>query len=366
MVLRRSSRVTLNGLLNIDKNDLTPSARYILDRDKAPEDLQKLLDELTSGIAALSQFQDILSVSLHTEDGDIVNRHYAYYESLVYLRESVGSWLDRNVLSALTTLRPFLELSVLHLYWYLRCESTTYRPYYVWLRKGKGKPTFGKARRFLFESMPAKEHVSQERLRELEEVIANIYKELCLYNHTPRMDESITAKARGMGTVALESFYYYLHIANILLRQVVFLYILAYPMCLFPVDKHQKWGFSGPVGLFFDKMNYVRLESYIGEESIAALTEGLVSLPNVQSLREWFDSLPDMSAPEIEADWTELTEDNPEFNKTEAQDLHSRLSLVKSQSRALGWALNYVVEHTQDQGLTDEVVRTLRKRIREW
>lgn len=34
------------------------------------------------------------------------NRHYCYYESLVYLRESASCWMSGNTLAAVTLLRP--------------------------------------------------------------------------------------------------------------------------------------------------------------------------------------------------------------------------------------------------------------------
>jgi hypothetical protein len=224
------------------------------------------------------------------ETSDLVNRHYAYYEGLVYLRESVVSWLDRNVLAGLTLLRPFLELFVFHVYWYVRCKHKSYKPYYDWLKHGKGKPGFQNALDYIFNNLPTKGWASEKRLQELKLTIQNGYKTLYAYNHTPQMNESITAKSGGLGNLALESFLYYLELTNILLHQVVYLFILAYPMSLFPVEKHIKWAFSGPVGLFFDKVNYAIIETCIGPDSAAILKQSLAPVTEVQSLLECFDS----------------------------------------------------------------------------
>lgn len=358
--------ISLKALLNLGDENLKPFAKNILDSNELPEDLQELLKELTRGIRAFSQFQDILDVSLDIDDHYIINRHYAYFESLVYIREGVVSWLDRNVLAALTLLRPFLELAILHLFWFLRCRRKSYKPYYEWLKHDKGKPPFQNALNYVFDNLPSKGWVNEKRLQELKQVILNAYKTLCAYNHTPNIKDSITAKSGGLGNVALESFFYYLHITNILLHQVVYLFILAYPMSLFPVERHKKWGFSGPVGLFFDNANYALLEIYIGSDNISSLKQSLSSIPDVISLMEWFNSFPDLTFQETDADWEQLENEVSGLKKENVKDLRQRLALMKSFNRSLDWALNYVVDSTQDNNIPDEVIENLRKRIRTW
>jgi len=353
-------------LLNLNDKNLKPFTKNLLDSNELSEDVQSLLTELSRGINALFQFQDILDISLDPDDSDVINRHYPYFESLVYLRESVVSWLDRNVLAALTLLRPFLELSVLHIYWFLQCRERNYKPYYDWLKQDKGKPSFRDALDYVFDNVPAKVWVTEQRLQELKQVISNSYKTLCAYNHTPKMDESITAKSEGFGNVSLEVFYYYFHIVTILLRQVVYLFILTYPMSLFPIEKHTKWGFGGPVGLFFDKINYTRLETYIGSENITTLKQALSSMPYVESLIEWVDSFPTLTLEEIDADWERLGQDEPYFKKPDVNNLFQRLAFMKGYNRSLTWAMNYIVEHTQDVDIPNEVIEKIRKQVRNW
>jgi hypothetical protein len=357
--------IPLTKLLNLSDEEIRTFTKDLFDSNELSKDadIQALLTELSRGINALFQFQDILSVSVDT---DLINQHYPYYESLVYLRESVVSWLDRNVLASLTLLRPFLELSVLHLYWYLICKESDNKQYYDWLKRDKGKPTFQDALNYVFKNMPAKGLVSEQRLQELEQSIRNIYKGLCAYNHTPKMNESIAARSGGFGNISLESFLYYLHVTTLLLRQVIYLFILIYPMSLFPVERHKKWGFGGPVGLFFDKTDYMRLEAYIGLQNITTLKQDLNSIPEVQSLIEWFDSLPTLTSEQINADWKQLEQANPAFKKSNAKSLPERLALEKSLRRSRGWALNYVVDHIQDVEITEEILERLKRRVKDW
>ncbi len=361
--------IPLIRLLNLDDSDLKPFTKALLDTQEQDEDLQTSLSELTRGIRAIFQFQDILDVSIDQDAPILINRHYAYYESLVYLRESVVSWLDRNVLAALTLLRPFVELSVLHLYWYLRCRETSYKPYYDWLDqdKDKGKPHFQEVLDYVSKNLPAREWIGEGRLEELKKVIKNAYQALCAYNHTPKIEESIAGKSGGPGNISLDMFLYCLELTNILLHQVVYLFILAYPMSLFPVEKHEKWGFKGgPVGLVFDKTNYALLEAYVGSDNVTALKQSLSSSPDVKRLTEWFDSLPTLTPDEIDADWERVTREMPEFSEQDSVQLGVRLAIMKSLARSRGWALNYIVEEPEEIGIPNEIVEGLRKRLRAW
>lgn len=367
------SDISLIGLLNLNQGNMKPFTKELLTGDQQSKWLQSQLSDLSRGINALFQFQDILDISIDNPTTDLVNRHYTYYESLVYLRESVASWLDQNVIAGLALLRPFLELSVFHIYWDRRCRHESYTVYYEWLKYGKGKPGFRTALSQVFDNLLCKDWVSEKRLLELKTTIENIYKSLCSYNHTPLMDESVTATSGSPGNIALESFYYCLVMTNLLIHQVTYLYVLAYPMSLFPVEKHLKWAFGGPVGLYFDKVNYAVVETYIGAENVVTLKQSIKNTPEINSLTEWFNSLPTLTMEEIDADWDRLKLENPNFDKgiptlsaSDLKRLYARLALVKSHNRALGWALNYVIDEMQHTGMSDEAIEKLKRRLRTW
>jgi hypothetical protein len=119
-------------------------------------------------------------------------------------------------------------------------------------------------------------------------------------------------------------------------------------MCLFPVDGFTKWGFSGPIGLFFDRCSFAFVEDFIGRRDTAKLSSLLRSLPEVVSLSKWFEDMPVLSPEEIEADWHKvererqlhLSED--EGASTAEAVMSWRLAADKAHFRALRWALNYV------------------------
>ena len=356
----------LEALLNIDKEHLKPFTKDILNLTDQPDDFRNVMSELSRGINAYFQFQDILDVELDL-DTEMVNRHYCYFESLMYLRESVVSWLDRNVLAGLTLLRPFLELALLHIYWYLKCSRKTYVKYYEWLKNGKGKPPFQNSLNYIFEHLPTIEQIGKTRADELKNNIQYIYKSLCSYNHTPKLEDSIAAKSGGFGNVHYEYFLFYIMTINILMHQLIYLYILAYPMSLFPVNKYEKWGFTDyPVGLFFDRMNYAILEHFVDTDNINKLKNSLKDASDVISLMQWFNSQPILTEEQIENSWRQVIARHPESKMKEAVELGERIALIKSYDRSLQWAQNYVVEDEKYRDIPDEVLERDRKRVRNW
>lgn len=85
-------------VLGIDTKDMKGFSKETLNFFTDSETYQ----EFSNAIRAFTQFQDIFNLSLNGNDlpseRDMFNRHYCYFEGLIYLRESVSSWLDGNIL----------------------------------------------------------------------------------------------------------------------------------------------------------------------------------------------------------------------------------------------------------------------------
>ena len=324
-------------IFNINKENVKPFTKdisYFLENNDQVIDVKW-------GVKAYFQFQDILAVE---EDGNpLTHRHYCYYESLVAVRESIVSCLDQNILAGLVLLRPFLELSLMHLYWYIRCEHKGYKPYYDWFEGKKGKPPFKNQLDYIFSNLSAEGHISHKEIIEIKDAINNIYKSLCSYNHTPKLDESIINLCGGWGNISKHGFTSYWRKISNLLRKIVHLYILVYPMALFPVDRYQKWAFHGPLGLTFDKYNFAYLKMFIGFDKLSQLMDQLVLSEAVIHWYQWFNSLPDLDDKEIEKDWIKFFK---EYNLFDTEDVIIRNNLYKANARLNSWFPNYLHEPT--------------------
>jgi len=319
--------------------------------------------ELNWGFRAYSQFQDLLGLTLNFEN-PVWNRHYCYYESIVYLRESMVAWLDQNILAAMTLIRPFLELSVFHLYWYLRCEQNNYDDYYLWLQGKKGKPPFKNQLDYVFDHLPTKDFVSGKQLDKIKNILNNSYKGASTYNHTPQVDESVVNLGGGAGKVSSYLFFFYMASINLVIRQLVYLYVLAYPMSLFPVDRHKKWGYGGPVGLFFDPTNFAIIKEHLGSDNLQKMKVNFHDLQQIKDLLPWFEEQPDLSEKEIEKSWQDFIADKP---NSDVQVKEDRLAIFKAYFRTIGWSMNYFHEpQSNADEISDEMLEKAWRRINNW
>jgi hypothetical protein len=273
------------------------------------------------------------------------------------------SWLDGNILASLVLLRPFLELALLHLYWYLHCETSGYAPFYEWLDGERNKPRFKDLVNFVFKHLPTKHHLDQKKIERRKVVLTSVYKWSCAYNHTPKIDESIVSLSGGI-RVSPYSFFYYLASINLLLRQIVYLYVLAYPLSLFPVDRLRKWAFGGPIGLFFDHTNVVILRAYIGHNVFAKLRVALEQAEKVQEQLEGIQGLPDLTAQRIEADWERFAKENGV--QREERSIGKRIAMSRAVQRATGWALNYMSFSPHFEDIPDELADRVMQMMKDW
>lgn len=351
--------VSFGVLLKLEKKNLKPFTSDALEFLKSDE----RAIELNWGFRAYSQFQDLLSLTIN-DNSPVWNRHCCYYESLVYLSESIKAWLDQNILAAMTLVRPFLELSVFHLYWYLRCEHNDYENYYLWLQGKKGKPPFKNQLDFVFDHLPTKDFVSPKKLDKIKEILNNSYKDASTYNHTPKIDESVVSLGGGAGKISYYLFFFHMASLNLVLRQLTYLYILAYPMSLFHVDRHKKWGYGGPVGLFFDSANFAIIKEYLGLDNLQRMKVDFANLQEVKDLLSWFEGQPNLSESEIENSWQEFIGDQPH---SDVKIMEDRLSIFKVHVRILGWFMNYFHEpSTSNDNISDEMLEKVMKLIKNW
>ena len=217
---------------------------------------------------------------------------------------------------------------------------------------------------YVFENLPTRDYVDSKRVSHLREILQKIYRTLCAYNHTPKIEESVVTLSGGQYRLSLFTFFYFLFWVNMLLRQLVYLYILVYPMSLFPVEGYKKWGFGGPVGIFIDPVNFAYLRSFLGEENLSRLQEQLEAFPQVQDLVDDFEQLPDLSEEEIEESWRNF--ESSLNSETDLSDIIVRLARAKATMRAIGWALNYIQNSPNEQEMPQEVIDKVEGMMRDW
>jgi hypothetical protein len=298
--------VPLWEVLQLRDADLKPFARDLFALEPTSEyvgEVRRLRDAVT----AYMQFQDLQGVAVHPGD-PLENRHYCYYQSLFYIRESIVSFLDQNALAAFALLRPFIELSVLHVYWLAKCEDTGYAKYYEWLRTGKRKPPFKNALDYCLRNLPASSHVDPERLSRLKATIEELFASACAYNHTPGLVESVLTLNRRVEGLSRDTFFFYLITARLFITQITYLYVLAYPMILFPIERIEKFGYQGPVGVFSEEQQLEYLQRLLGVSTVRGIQNSLHNIEFVKDMKTGLAALPTLTNEQIEASWQQRAE----------------------------------------------------------
>ncbi len=265
------------------------------------------------------------------------NRHYCFYESLFYLRDSISSWLDGNLLASLALLRPFLELSVLHIYRHVTADKNGHEKHLEWVHGKKNKPNFHAMVDLSIERIEAAEFCNTERLNLLKESLKKAFKSLCAYNHSPQLDESISTMSKGNFSISAESVLFYLVVASFVLRQVIYLFVLAYPTSLFPVDKYKKWGVSPPVGLYFDEYNYAAIREFLGAENLETLKLQLENCDDVVDLMSFYNSCEDLPDETLNELWANFCKHTKMQMNRGIMDRKKRILLSKAVIRAINW-----------------------------
>lgn len=304
----------------------------------AKNEIEEDYQDLCWTLQAILEFQDLQSTII-PQSGQFLQQNYCYYESINVLREACLSGLNCCLHTSFSGLRSSLELILMHLYWKQKMESkSTHEIFYEWLFTGKHKPNF--ANLLLFIGKKYNYPINWD----IEKRIKKTYSKLCSYSHTPLLNESLTSmkmsNVPGVSENVLNYWVLLLHeTAEIILR----LLIIAYPMCLFPVDTIVKFGFNTPVGAFFDKFNYVPLKRALGEKMCNEY--GLFYKTNIDVVYklEWFNSRPNLELSEILSTWSE-NEEGPiprGISSIEDSQINSMIAQIKAKLRVISLGLTY-------------------------
>ena len=111
-------------------------------------------------------------------------------------------------------------------------------------------------------------------------------------------------------------------------------------MCLFPVRLYRKFGFNPPVGVFFDKANFVPLRRAL-EESVAGYKHFYRSQQEVVDLLSFFNDRADIPLTEVLRTWTKEDPKGENPDDSLETKIELRLMLMKAEVRALNWAFAY-------------------------
>ena len=170
---------------------------------------------------------------------------------------------------------------------------------------------------------------------------AVIYRNLCSYSHKPLPNESLT-RLRGtnlptqsQSVVQMWAYAFYA-VSTVILDML----IAEHPMCLFPVHQYRKFGFNPPVGVFFDKSNFVPLRRSL-DESVTEYKDFYRSQQEVADLLSFFNGRGDIPLAEILKTWTKEDPKGENPDESLEKKVEVRFMLMKAEVRAFNWAFAY-------------------------
>ncbi len=350
------SRPEIRVLLQLPEEAIssrTRAALELVDGDSCPDEVLSLL----RGVRAYFELQDVLTGRIASFEGKpIFEIDHCYYESIVYLRESLMAWIQGQELAAMALLRPFLELSLLHLYWELRPASDSFEHFFKWLDGGPNKPGFKQIRDAVIQNLPTQALLDFQDLERMSDFLGRSFAVLCSYNHTPKPEQSVFMRDEFLSETQS-----YVTITEALLRHLVFLYAFAYPAAFYPVDRMRKWGYSyGPVGIFADQSTANIIHDFLGE-SYPKLTVRFSSLQRIADEAFFYECQPDLSDEEIEASWHSLSE--LDVKTKSVQDTNARQAMVKAHLRSIGWMMNYSSVNSKPDADLDDIINRARSSL---
>ena len=348
---------SITKILNIKKRELNAFGKKTIKENYDEREINNYLKKLKFGVHAYMQFQDLLDQSLTLADEKDIEkdlfhcRHYCYFESLVYLRQCVIGLLNNNVISSLVLMRPFLELSILNLYWhYLSKKRGVYR-LTEWMKGERGKPPFKNSLEYVLKNHLETTSKIKKSVNIIKNHLEKIFSSLSDYNHTPKLPKSIGAKSGGLNIPHLEDFLYSIHMINVIIFPLVLLYTISYPMILFPVDEYRKFGFRGPMNVFADECHFKILAKYLNKNQINFLKKIMKKSDIVQGNLDFYNQNPDLSKKDIIQSWNETNKNK----KTKTNNINVLITKHKAKFRGVQWFMNYIQYNEYRKNIDDEI-----------
>ncbi len=326
--------ISLRDVWTIGDGELNAIAGIAFERFRNKEELDDLHRQVAWAAQALIEFADLANFA-HSAKGRFQYKNYLYFEAVSALREATVGMLNGSPRASTGLLRSVMEMLMLHCWWQERISREgSSEQFYDWLEGRRAKPKFRDlvANNFDWLGIPpeagATEHVQRT------------YERLCSYVHSPIREESVTILNRGnVGQIGEGVLQHWLVLARDVLRIGLEQLIHLYPQCLFPVDINRKFGFNPPVGMYFDKFNFVPLQAVFGEEIIETYRVRLKDREIIEGAMNFYRSRPDLTREQMFETWS--WEDETESVDGESDDPIALWFRAKAQMRVLSMVLTY-------------------------
>lgn len=326
--------ISLRDVWTIADEELNQAGTVACESLRTDTELADLHYEVAWSAQALIEFWDLANF-MRSAKGRVQYKNFLYFEASQALREATVAMLNGLPRSSTGLLRSVLEMILLHCWWQKRIErKRSSEQFYHWLNGRRPKPKFRDvvANNFEWLEIPTDATAPSD--------IQRTYERLCSYVHAPIREESYTMLNRGnVGGTSIGVLSHWLVLARDTLRIGLEQLVHLYPQCLFPVDINRKFGFNPPVGMYFDRFNFVPLDAVLDADVVNSWRSRLQNHPLVERAINIYNSRPDLTDEQILQTWHDVGE--PEQTPRETDDPLLLWFKAKAQMRALSIRLTY-------------------------
>ncbi len=332
--------LAINKVWNIEDRELNRIGQDHLNLLNDGIELKEQFYNIALGSQCLIELLDLLPLIL-PKKGQFLNSNYLYCEGLSVFREAILAGLNGLFHSSFSSFRSALELFIYHVWWQKELRnSDDYSAYNDWLfGKERSQVKFSSVYSKVYNSFSIPKSASDRtKFRE-------IYIKLCSYAHKPILKESITSiKQTNEPDANAKVLDYWAKVTKSVLEVIIDLMVIYKPQALFPQDIWKKYGFNIPVGLYFDKSNYVPFEAWFGARKIDDFKEHFIIRDDLVALIDALNKRELLSNDAIIASWTgsgeEEVDDLPSDNY-ETKILR-RWAIMKARLRGTTMILSYM------------------------
>jgi hypothetical protein len=294
----------LHEILDVSLDELSHSARATLDALEELEYESVTWEDFRWHLTAYFEIQDVFDSPgfRPNPEENLFRIWYFYFESRQLLTESILCGLNALYTASDLLLRPFIEFNVTQLYFYRlshRCQN------YDALDKYLNDGILRNQSTLLSGAFPSDSFSKPIRFR-MKKAMDGLSKSV-IHPYHPR--NSPRQHSSGALEPSLEGLFFWFQPLQAL-QSVLWAYYVNFPMLFHPRDVVRKFGFNSPVGLFVDETRAMAVQRTLSREDYAAFVAYSKGDETCKSRCEWYDSMPDLSAEEIEASWDAETDGN--------------------------------------------------------
>jgi len=260
---------------------------------------EDLRDEIATHLWAYHEIGDLIPQTIES----LWSGHFFPYSESYYELENSFELCKRGFYRhSLFALRCVLELGVLGLYF--DKDGQAHLDVQAWLRSDDQTPHFRSCLRRLFELEYFKQF---DAIFSLRQEVENLYSSLSDYVHVRGYRYSATGQTHAnFNRFSESSLYRYVEFMKKVVKSIVTMMLLKYPMGMQDLPLWDKFGLNPPAGGFLDESSQPAVLAILDEDVKEVLQNISDSDPTVNKIVKDILAMPDLTEEQLEKQRAEL------------------------------------------------------------